>query len=228
MIKEHTMEAVVPKKEWSVAIRINHWIMVLSIFILIVTGFYIASPFTIYTGETVEKFFMGDVRFYHILFGVILTFVFLWRVYLAFFSSFHADWKDFFAWTRWENTIKQVKFYLLISKEPAVHTHLYGPLQSLAYGGLLIMLFLIVLTGIVLMGAGFHGGLTAFVYGLVKPVENFVGGLAVVRWIHHILTWLFILFIIVHIYMAFWYDAVFKEGTVSSMISGRVFRKAHD
>ncbi len=228
MIKEESMEAVLPKKEWSVAIRINHWLMVLSIFILIVTGFYIASPFTIYKGETVEKFFMGDVRFYHILFGFILTFIFLWRIYLAFFSSFHADWKDFFAWTRGENTIKQLKFYLLISKEPPAHTYLYGPLQSVAYAGLLIMLFLIVLTGLILMGTGFHGGLTAFVYSVLKPIENLMGGVAVIRWIHHLLTWLFILFIIVHIYMAFWYNAVFKEGTVSSMISGRVFRKAHD
>jgi hypothetical protein len=27
--------------------------------------------------------------------------------------------------------------------------------------------------------------------------------------------------------MAFWYDVIFKEGTVSSMISGVVFRKEH-
>lgn len=46
-----------------------------------------------------------------------------------------------------------------------------------------------------------------------------------VRFIHHILTWCFILFVIVHIYMAFWYDAVLQKGTISSMISGRVFEK---
>jgi len=90
------------------------------------------------------------------------------------------------------------------------------------------MLFLICLTGLILMRAGYHAGLTAFVYFLLKPVENFVGGLATVRWIHHILTWLFILFVVVHVYMAFWYDVIFKEGTISSMISGRLFRKAHD
>jgi Ni/Fe-hydrogenase 1 B-type cytochrome subunit len=208
--------------------RINHWAMALSIVVLIVTGFYIAEPFTISTGETVDKFLMGDVRFYHLLFGVFLVFIFIWRIYLAFFSRFHADWKDFFAWTDIKNTIKQVKFYLLISKEPPAHTHLYGPLQSVAYGGLLFMLFLIVLTGLILMGTGYHAGLTAFVYALLKPFENMMGGLAGVRWIHHILTWLFILFIIVHVYMAFWYDAIFKEGTISSMISGRLFRKAHE
>jgi Ni/Fe-hydrogenase 1 B-type cytochrome subunit len=210
-----------------VPIRINHWGMVISIFILIVTGFYIAGPFTVYEGETVKKFFMGDVRFIHILFGVFLSFIFIWRVYLAFFSKFHADWKDFFAFTDWPNTVKQLKFYALVSKEPAEHKYLYGPMQSLAYGGLMVMILFIVLTGVILMGAGYHAGLTGLIYKIVKPFENLVGGLAMVRWIHHILTWCFILFVVVHIYMAFWYDVMFRQGTVSSMISGIVYKKNH-
>ena len=221
------MDTRQPIKEWSVPIRINHWGMVISIFILIATGFYIAGPFTVYEGETVKKFFMGDVRFIHILFGVFLSFIFIWRVYLAFFSKFHADWKDFFAFTDWPNTIKQLKFYALVSKEPAEHKYLYGPMQSLAYGGLMVMILFIVLTGVILMGAGYHAGLTGLIYKIVKPFENLVGGLAMVRWIHHILTWCFILFIVVHIYMAFWYDVMFRQGTVSSMISGIVYKKNH-
>jgi Ni/Fe-hydrogenase 1 B-type cytochrome subunit len=221
------MDTRQPIKEWSVPIRINHWGMVISIFILIATGFYIAGPFTVYQGETVKKFFMGDVRFVHILFGVFLSFIFIWRVYLAFFSKFHADWKDFFAFTDWPNTVKQLKFYALVSKEPAEHKYLYGPMQSLAYGGLMVLMLFIVLTGVILMGAGYHAGLTGLIYKIVKPFENLVGGLAMVRWIHHILTWCFILFVVVHIYMAFWYDVMFRQGTVSSMISGIVYKKNH-
>ena len=87
------------------------------------------------------------------------------------------------------------------------------------------MIFLILLTGLILMGANHDASITGWIYILVKPFQNILGGLAVVRFFHHILMWLFILFIIVHIYMAFWYDVVFKEGTVSSMINGRLFRK---
>ena len=213
-------------KEWTVAMRLNHWGMVLSVLLLIVTGFYIAAPFSILQGETINKFFMGNVRFVHTLFGLFLTFLFIWRVYLAFFSRFHADWKDFFAFTDWPNTIKQLKFYALISKEPAEHKYLYGPMQSLAYGALLVMVFLIVISGLILMGAGYHAGFTAMAYAALKPVENLVGGLAIVRWIHHILVWLFILFILAHVYMVFWYDIIFKEGIVSSMIGGNLFRKS--
>jgi Ni/Fe-hydrogenase 1 B-type cytochrome subunit len=220
------MEQITPKKEWSVAIRYNHWIMAVLIFVLIATGFYIAEGIPLSNEADVRE--MTVALFLHILFGLFLVYVFIWRVYLMFFSRFHADWKDFFAFTNIKNFIKQIKFYLLISKEPPEHTHLYGPLQSLAYGGLLAMVFLIVVTGLILTGAaGYHGGLTGIFYKILKPVETMMGGLAIVRLIHHILTWCFVLFIVVHIYMAFWYDVIFKEGTVSSMISGLVFRKEH-
>ena len=215
-----------PVKEWSAAIMINHWAMALSIFVLIATGFYIADPCAIYQGETVDKFFVGNVRYVHILFGIFLLFIFIWRLYLAFFSRFNADWKDFFARLDFECTWKQIKFYLLIEKEPPSHEDCtYGPMQSLAYSGLFFMIFVILVTGLILMGAGYHAGMTAFLYKIFKPVENMLGGLAIVRYVHHIFTWLFILFIIVHVYMAFWYDAILKEGTVSSMISGVLFEK---
>ncbi|HPK54219.1 MAG TPA: Ni/Fe-hydrogenase, b-type cytochrome subunit [Smithellaceae bacterium] len=222
------MEKIVAVKEWSVAMRINHWATAVSIFILIATGFYIAYPFTVGKGETIYKFLMGDIRFIHILFGVILVFLFLWRIYLAFFSRFHADWKDFLAWTDFRATYKQIRFYLLIDKDAPEHKWLYGPLQSMAYAGLFFMIFVIIITGLILLGAGYHAGLTALVYKLLRPVENVLGGLAVVRYIHHIFTWLFILFIVVHIYMAFWYDAMLQKGTVSSMISGKVFKRMNE
>lgn len=222
------MDKRVAIKEWSLAMRANHWLMALSIFILIPTGFYIYSPITVLTGETGDKFLMGYMRYVHILFGTILTFVFIWRIYMMFFSRFHADFKDFFAWTNFRNFWTQIKFYGLISEEKPQHTHLYGPLQSLAYGGLIIMWLLIVITGLVLMGANHDGGIIGAINGPLLWIGNLLGGLGIVRYIHHILTWLFIIFIVVHLYMAFWYDVVFKEGTVSSMISGRVFKRIEE
>jgi len=215
----------IPKKEWSVAIRVNHWVMVISILVLFVTGFYIAMPVTVLSGETVDKFLMGDMRFFHILFGLVLVFIGIWRCYLAFFSRFHADWKDFFAWLDVLNMMQQIGFYLLLTRKPHKHKMLFGPLQSLAYTGCMLMLLGIIITGIILTGACYHAGITAWAYNMLKPVEVLLGGLSMVRVIHHILTWLFILFGGVHLYMAFWYDSVFQEGTVSSMIGGRLFKK---
>ncbi len=175
-------------KEWSASMRINHWCVAISIFVLIVTGFYIADPFTISSGETVDKFFMGNVRFVHILFGTFLIFLSIWRLYLAFFSRFHADWRDFLAWTDIKATIEQIKFYLLISEHPE-KKYLYGPMQALAYTGCWFLGVVTTVTGLILMGAGYHAGLTSMASFVLKPIENLLGGLAMVRYIHHVFTW---------------------------------------
>ncbi len=41
------MKKIAPRKEWSISMRINHWLMAISIFVLIPTGFYIADPFVL-------------------------------------------------------------------------------------------------------------------------------------------------------------------------------------
>jgi len=218
------MDSQPNEKQWSRPIRLAHWARAACIIILIATGFYIARPFTVFSGETTEKFLMGDARFLHILFGVLLSFVFIWRRYLTLFSKGSADWRDMFAWTDWRNMIRQIGFYTLLTNKPHEDKYLYGPFQSLVYTGLMLMVLFMVVTGLILTGACYHTGLTDVVYGLLKPVENLLGGLAGVRFLHHIVTWLFILFFVVHVYMAFWYDVVFGEGTVSSIISGKIFK----
>ncbi len=213
------------RKEWWLSIRLIHWSMVFSIFTLIITGFYIARPITMAAGPTGSKYLMGNIRAIHTFFGIFLTFLMIWRAYLGLFPGFHARWRDLLAWTDIPNLITQVKFYLLLSEKKSKHEYQYGPMQSLAYSGLIVLMILIILTGLVLTGANYHAGLTLMVGSLLKPLENLMGGLAGVRLIHHLVTWGFILFIMVHVYMAIWSDIVYKEGTISSMISGQIFRK---
>ncbi len=43
--KDTAMEKRTPVREWTVPIRVHHWAMAISIFFLIVTGWYIADPF---------------------------------------------------------------------------------------------------------------------------------------------------------------------------------------
>jgi len=225
-LQKGVAESRIAKKQWSVAMCINHWAMAICIVILIITGFYIGKPFTIGAGETWQKFSVAEVRFVHLLFGLILTSLLVWRVYLAFFSRFHADWKDFFAWLDFKNVYKQILFYTLVTSDLPEHTGLYGTLQSAAYGFLLIMVFAVVITGLILYGALHRAGLGGFISVAFHPLEGSLNGLAGIRFIHHLLTWGFVLFILIHTYLAFWYDIVFKQGTISSIISGRVFEKA--
>jgi Ni/Fe-hydrogenase 1 B-type cytochrome subunit len=102
-------------KEWWLSIRLIHWSMVFSIFVLLATGFYIATPITITAGPTQAKFLMGNIRTIHTAFGVFLTFLMIWRAYMGIFPGFHARWRDLLSWTDIPNLITQIKFYLLLS-----------------------------------------------------------------------------------------------------------------
>lgn len=217
------------EKHWSEALCMNHWAMAISIFILIITGIYITEPFTTSSGETWQKFFMAHVRFVHLVFGLLLVVLFIWRVYLAFFSHFHPDWKDFFAWLNPKNTWHAIKFYTLVTTDPPEHTGLYGSLQASAYLFLFLIVFIEAVTGLVLYGALHQAGLAGILYVVFGPVERWIfGGLAGTRYIHHVLTWLFIVFIMIHVYLSFWYDRVFKQGTISSIVNGLFFKEAED
>jgi Ni/Fe-hydrogenase 1 B-type cytochrome subunit len=67
-------------------------------------------------------------------------------------------------------------------------------------------------------------------YGLADPggffftmfgwVGSLLGGAQVVRFVHHVATWLWLMFIPVHIYLAVRADVLHKESTVSSIVSG--------
>lgn len=212
--------------EWSAAVRLNHWLIAAAILVLIGTGFYISDPFTVYGGETTDKSLMSDVTAWHAVSGLALALLFIWRIYLAFFSRFRKDWRDFLGWTDWRCMIRQARFYLLLEKEEPEHAPcIFGPIQSLSYFVLWLGVFAVIATGFILMGANRHTMLPAAGYFIFQPLLKLMGNLAVVRYVHHVLTWFFILFIIVHVYMAVWYDAMIRDGVMSSIISGRRFKK---
>ncbi len=96
-------------------------------------------------------------------------------------------------------------------------------MQSGAYGFLLIVIFLVVITGLLLYGALHRAGLGGVLSLALNPLEGTLSGLAEVRFFHHVLTWIFVLFICIHIYMALWTDIVLKKNIISSMINGRMF-----
>ena len=50
-----------------------------------------------------------------------------------------------------------------------------------------------------------------------------MGGDAVVRQWHHAVTWVFVLFVMVHVYLASFHDYVEARGEVSSIINGTRF-----
>jgi len=198
--------------------RILHWIRVVVITGLTVTGFYIASPFHSH-GSPHHPLVYGEWVSWHIGFGFVLLTAGLLRIYLFFFgpdsTSELRSFKDEFSLNSW---IIQLKSYFFIGE--LKKKGMYGPLQFFFY--MIIMLLVVVasVTGLVLYVHLYHQGLGGILYEPMRHVESWMGGLANVRLIHHITMWGFLIFIPVHVYMVIWSAIRFKHAAVDIMFTG--------
>jgi Ni,Fe-hydrogenase I cytochrome b subunit len=77
---------------------------------------------------------------------------------------------------------------------------------------------LMVVTGFAMYGQYDPG---SFWFRMFNWVGGVFGGMQYVRFTHHITTWIFILFIPMHIYLSLRADGVEKTGTISSAAPGR-------
>ncbi|NLC27590.1 MAG: Ni/Fe-hydrogenase, b-type cytochrome subunit [Campylobacteraceae bacterium] len=212
--------------EFSSGVRWTHWIRVVAIFALTVTGFYLAYVFV--APEVSDEpilFLNAEMRMWHQIFGFLLIAVTIFKIYLFFFdrTSKHervSIW-DFLSPRIW---FEQVKYYLFMGESPRIRG-VYNPLQFIAYVGLYAMVILISITGLVLYVHSYHDGLGGFLYDYMRPLEVLMGGLANVREIHHIAMWGILIFVPIHIYMAIFNSIMGKEGSVDSIISGYKFKK---
>ncbi len=207
---------------WEWPIRAMHWAAALSIVVLVVTGFYIGKPYFITHGEASAHYLMGWMRFLHFAAAGVFVATAIIRVYWLFAGNQFERWKALFPVRKqdWINLLKQVKFYLMIQPEKAPHYLGHNPLQQFSYTGLYAVAIAQVITGFAMYGQSRPGGLWYTVFGWVVPL---LGGIQVVHFVHHVLTWVFLIFVPIHIYLALRADLLERTGTISSIISGGRF-----
>jgi len=212
--------------EFSAGLRWTHWIRVVSIVALTVTGFYLAYVFV--APETADEpvlFLNAKFRMWHEIAGFLLIAVTVFKTYLFIIdrvsSKERISFLDFMSPTIW---FQQIKYYLFLGEHPKLRG-VYNPLQFIAYIALYAMVFIISVTGLVLYVHNYHNGLGGFLYDYMRPLEAMMGGLAMVREIHHIVMWGILIFIPVHIYMAIFNSIMGQEGSIDSIVSGYKFEK---
>ncbi|MDR3308119.1 MAG: cytochrome b/b6 domain-containing protein, partial [Coriobacteriales bacterium] len=175
---------------------ITHWINLISMVVLIFTGFYIHFPF--FNG------FMGAARGAHIFFAFIIVLNCIVRVILAFFiktaptGGTRKVTTDWHSWAPQKDNRHQlgawVKYYLFIKKDHPLSAKLGVP-QKISYLAIPLLILIMAFTGLCLWAPTQAGGpFLAF--------TELVGGLMVVRIIHYFLMWVFILFMFIHVYLA--------------------------
>lgn len=201
-------------KEWSVGYILEHWIRFLSIAILTFTGFYIYWPF-IAGGP--ESSIMAWMRFFHFVAAYALILGLVVRIYMAFKSTFDADWKDFSIVENLKNVPDILGYYLFI-KETHKPIRKYNPLQALFYLFTALMIIVTAATGAAL----YHGNLFGFIPcpESFRWVNTLLGGESMTRIIHILTMWYFIIFVIVHVYMSIMITWVQKDGLFFSIFTG--------
>jgi Ni/Fe-hydrogenase b-type cytochrome subunit len=207
---------------WGWPLRAMHWAAALSLLVLVVTGFYIGKPYFMTSGEASSHFLMGWMRFLHFAAAAVFVATAIIRLYWMLAGNKFERWRALFPIKRtdWINAFKQIKFYLMIRPEEAPQYLGHNPLQQFSYTGIYVVALLQVVTGFAMYGQAQPGGFWYTLFGWVVPL---LGGIQVVHFVHHVLTWVFIIFIPIHIYLALRSDLLERTGTISSIVSGGRF-----
>lgn len=210
---------------WRWPLRMTHWVAAITITMLVVTGFYIGRPYFMTGGEASSHFMMGWARFLHFASAGLLVAAAIVRVYWLFAGKKYAKWTALFpvSGRDWLNLFKMIKYYAMVSPEKAPHYLGHNPLQQVSYALIYGVVLLQIVTGFAMYGLANPGGM---IYGMFAWVGPLLGGWQTVRFVHHLFTWIIVLFIPVHVYLSFRADVMDREGEMSSIFSGGRFVRA--
>lgn len=210
---------------WHWPLRLMHWISAGMIVVLVITGFYIGKPYFMTGGEASSHFLMGWMRFLHFSAAGILIATGIVRVYWLFVGNRYERWRALFPFTPrdWKHMWLVLRKYLFIKPEQTPHWLGHNPLQQLSYTGLYAVVVIQVITGFAMYGLANPGGFFATLFGWVAPL---LGGIQIVRFVHHVATWAFLIFLPIHIHLSTRADLLHREARVSSVIGG--FRFVRD
>lgn len=181
----------------TLAARILHWTAAVFIGLLIITGLYISNPlsFTFFsTMDTARK-----LHFISMYFLITVTFI---RVYYA---CSNRDYREiFFRFRDFKQLPGVVKYYLFLSNSLPGKGR-YNPGQKALYNGWSLLILLQAVTGFMMYSPE-----------TLTKYSHLLGGPLMVRQIHSLMTWIFVVTIIVHVYFAF----LSGWSVVKSMFTG--------
>lgn len=211
---------------WELPVRVFHWVNVLTITVLTITGFIIANPPAILSNmEATDLHTFGIIRFIHFTAAYIFFFNMLMRIYWSFVGNRFASWRAFWPFSKkmWNNVWHVLKVDILLfneKKEDLSNISIgHNSVAAFSYIALFILALIQVFTGFAL----YADMSTWWLPKLFSWVIPLFGGDFMVRTIHHITMWGFILFSIVHVYLVFYHDWLEGRGEVSSMFGGFKF-----
>lgn len=200
---------------WEFPVRFSHWINVLCIITLSVSGYYIGNPF-IHAASS-KQYIMGWFRLIHFISAYVLLMSIIIRIYWSLVGNRYAhitEWLPF-SGSKIQNLIDEIKCYLFISNKlpgTAGHRALAGTAYIVLYAMFLFQIF----SGFALYSLTHTGALWTALGGWLLGVMH----LQTIRLFHHLFLYVFIAYGLLHIYALWFSELRDKSGQITSMFSG--------
>lgn len=204
---------------WEWPVRVTHWLVVGAIVVLATTGLLIAHP----PGPWLP---LATVKPIHSYAAIVFTLSVVSRVGWMFAGNRHSRWNEFIPATprRARGLAPTFFFYVFrLRKPPGFVGH--NPLAGLTYTGVFVLYGIMIATGFALYAASARLGSPMRLFVGLGPA---LGGLQLVRWVHHGVMWMLLAFAIHHVYSAVLMSQVEANGTVESIFSGYKFVPRED
>lgn len=207
---------------WEWPVRMYHWVNFLSVTVLLVTGVLIGHPVALQLGrEASFSYWFGTVRFIHFATGFVFFFNFVFRIYWGFVGNKHARWPNFIIHNR-----RQLEEARDVLKVDILQAEV-KPIESIGHNSLAGFTYFLTFLAFLfqsITGFGMYAAMSdAWFPKLFAWTVPLMGGDVAARQWHHALSWFFIIFAMVHVYLVFYHDYVERRGVLSSMAGGWKF-----
>ena len=208
---------------WEVPVRLFHWINLLCLLVLGATGYLIGSPLVLASSaEASFQYWFGTVRFLHFSAGYVFLFNTLFRLYWSAVGNPYAGWRNYFPFSRgfwravWQTFLQDI---LIAGKrdEPSVG---HNPLARASY----IALFLLFLFSIASGFSLYAGMSSSWIPGLFAWFGGWFESEMSLRQWHHLALWLYVIFLLVHLYVIYYHEKLERRGIISSIFNGWKFQ----
>jgi len=226
------------------ALRIIHWVNVISMMVAIVTGMYIAAPYyqTFMADPAVDKYVMAWNRWGHFIVAIIFDVTAIVIFYLTFFSRVDRPWTKVIPNKENLSEFWEVLLNLLTLNKRKKFNSEHNDSFNITYFFIFhFLLIWMLLTGLQMYVHGLASGESSIgtwwpamlhlATDWTVPVAGWmVGGgptasLMDVRISHHITMWLLIVWVVFHIYYQVWRTIFWKEGDISIIVGGSKYVK---
>lgn len=210
------MGKVVLRYVWELPVRITHWVNVLAIITLCITGLFIGAPRTLALEPS--QYIMGWLRFAHFTAGYAFAVSVAARIVWSLIGNEYCRWRVFLPWLTAagrRRMLEVFRWYVFLSRKPPKDVGL-NAMAATVYFLVFLLYLLLIVTGFALYVQYTPGT-------IVHAMVSWLMLLIPLQWLrlaHHLATWMLIGFVINHIYSAWLVDIRIKGGVISGIFSG--------